>query len=207
MAPFARRRCPARRGKPRRGQTLHGERRHQLADPDPGVGGVLVARVLDPGNPARRERRLQAGLGHTQERPDKARPRQLDHRRHGGEPVQAAAPAETQEQGLGLIVEVMGERQVQHALGLAPPGEQLIASPARHGLDIGRGFGPSPAQHLMADSQRPQRPPHVPGFGRRFRTQAVIDGERGDGAPGGARPIVQQDRKRHTVGPAGDRDR
>ena len=73
--------------------------------------GIRVARVGQPGEPGRGERRTKPARGRAEEGPEHRHPRALAPRRHPGEAGLAAAVERTQKQRLRLIGRVMAEEK------------------------------------------------------------------------------------------------
>ena len=115
------------------------------------------------------------------------------------------APA--QRHGLGLVVAMMAEQQMQHALRPAPGAEQPVARLARRRLEPGRGLGALPAQDVSGDAGADRAGRDLRRLAGRLRAQAVIHDQRRDRAAAGARPARGEQAERQAVGPAGDGDR
>src|SRR6185437_7690598 len=129
----------------------------------------------------------------------------LGNRRHAGEPVEAAAARQAQQQGLRLVLAIMGDQQMQHALCRAPLLEEAVAQGAGGRLDVASRGGRVAAQDAMRDAALAEPGSDALGLAGRFGPEAVIDRERDDVASRCCRPAMRQERERQAVGAAGDR--
>ena len=135
------------------------------------------------------------------------KPAQLAHRRHAREAVGATVPRLPQRDGLRLIVQMVGEQQVQRPCGPAPRAEQGVTRFPGGGLDAGCGLGPGPGQDAMRDPAPAQPRADLPGLRGRARAQAVIDDQCGHLAAPRPRPVVGEQAQAQAVRAARDRDR
>lgn len=126
-------------------------------------------------------------------------------RRHGRQPIDAAAARQTQHQRLGLIVALMADQQMQNIMGPAPAGQQAIACRPRGGLQAGTALGIGPVEDMMLDAARRQPVSDLTGFFPRLGPQVVIDGQGNDRSLGGTAPGGGQQGQRHAVAAAGNR--
>src|SRR3546814_15664769 len=87
---------------------------------------VVVAGILYPGNAPCPQSRHVTRLRAAEQRTQQAQGAGLADRRHRGQAVEPAAAAEPQQEGLRLVLQVVRQRQVEDALGLAEIGRAHV---------------------------------------------------------------------------------
>jgi len=131
---------------------------------------IPVARVLDPREPRALELGLERRSSKLDERPDDRSP----HRRDPGQAAHTRALYEPHQDGLGLIVGGVAERD---ALGADPRGaglERGVARRARRGLERAAPVHRDRRDIDRNAEARPERADEV-GVGGRLGAQLVVD--------------------------------
>ena len=145
---------------------------------------------------------MSLARGTDSKRPQQAGLALLDQGGHAGEPIGPARPRGAHGHGLGLVVGVMGDQQMQDAVTPASLEQQAIARLARGFLQPACRLGAAPAQDLCGDavaSEQIARPRRLAGG---FAAQAVIDDQADDPALQLGGPFMRQQRERERIAAA-----
>ena len=170
-------------------------------------GRIAVARVFDPALAARGQQRQQLGLRDAEQRSQQPHAVERPDRAHAREPHGPAAMRGAQPVGLGLVVAVMRDAEVEDRLLAAIVGEQPIARFARRRLDAGSRLRVGPGQDAMGDAGKMGEPAsHLLRLGSGFRPQPMVDRQGVEASVPAVRPFGQQQGQRQAVGSAGNGD-
>ena len=169
-----------------------------LPHPHAFEGHVCVAGVLDMVLPRLAQDVAQLRAAEGEQRADHGNTQPLHHRAgaNPGEPCQPAAAIEPHQQGLGLVVGVVGGGDGGDSGVSRPVAQRAVAGDARLFLPVARCH--FDFQHRAGDAERLAGGRDEAAFPGGFRAQSVIDG--GDGDVDVAR--VGEAQQRHAVGPA-----
>ena len=123
-------------GHPRRAQTFVGEPRGARPHPHSGKPLIGVAGIFDPMPTRGAKAGPQPAPRNRQQRPQNADADEFAQRRHSGEPVGPTASGKAQQKGFGLILQMMCEEEMQHAVAVAPVAHQPEPRLPRHCLQV-----------------------------------------------------------------------
>ncbi len=126
--------------------TPHARRRRAAIRPQPRPfeARVDVRGIVEPRHAAREERGGELGPRYREQRPQQAHVGLLDQGRHAGQTVGTALAGSPHGHGLGLIIGVMGEQQVQDAAPAAFVAQQPVARRPRRLLQASPRLGCPP---------------------------------------------------------------
>jgi hypothetical protein len=109
-----------------------------------------------------------------------------------GEAADAGASAKAHQQGLGLVVGMVGGEQERQASTLAPAAKGLVAGGAGFGLKAGFAVGDDDREGFVANAEARAEGGDGGGLGSGFGAQAVVDGGGLDAAGKGRRGEQKQ---------------
>ena len=179
--------------------------REEPAHADAEEARVAVHRIFVSREPGTQGRRGEADARHGKEGPGKDEAVEVDLAAHGGKAEDAGAALEAHQEGLGLVVEAVGGKEVRRA-GLACCGdEEPVAGVAGGGLDVPLRLRSSPGEDARLDAPRSRNGDDARGDSVGPGAQAVINGEDDDPGPfPGRAPVVSRGKKGKGVAPAGN---
>ena len=121
----------------------HARRRRAAIRPQPRPfeARIDVRGIVEPRHAAREERGGEPGPRYREQRPQQAHVGLLDQGRHAGQTVGTALAGSPHRHGLGLIIGVMGEQQVQDAAPAAFVAQQPVARRPRRLLQASPRLG------------------------------------------------------------------
>ena len=125
---------------------------------------------------------------------------------HAGETGDARAADEAEQNGLGLIVGMMGGRDRAGADRPRMVDQQSVARLAGPLLHPGRGFGACPDERLVRDPEPCRERRDRLRLGGALRPQAMIDGGGGNACAAPSLPFGGHQEKRGRIRPPGDGD-
>ena len=105
--------------------------------------------------------------------------------------------------GLGLIIGVMGEQQMQDAAPAAFVAQQPVAGRPRRLLQASPRLGARPGEDRAVDAVTRQQVGRRRRLARRFGAQAVVDDQADHAAAAPGRPVVRQQDQRQRIAAAG----
>ena len=158
-----------------------GKARQGAADTDAGEARIVVHGIVRRARDRRRRQWRQAAPAG---QPGKGRSESdladIDRRAHGGEAEHPCPPLQAQEEGLGDVVAVVGEKQIRGAGLAAGVDQQAVARPPRRVLDVGVGPRALPGEHPPVHATVPRQRHDAGRLAPRPGAQPVIDRQHED---------------------------
>ena len=180
------------------GRTVARARRRGAAarpQPRPFETRIDIRGIVEPLHAAREKRGREAGPRYAEQRTQQAHFRLLDQGRHAGKAVGTALAGRPHGHGLGLIVSMMGEQQVQEAAPEAFIAQQPVPCFRAAACRPARGFAPDQPRIALSMPWRASVSLVADASPAEFGAQAVVDDEPDHAAATFCRPVVRQQRQ------------